>query len=294
MHTLRGAAEPIQSRADMRELRPRRGGHSGWRGVAQPTCQRTGRRYRRCLARLACIDRPQPGRDGAAAGDDAAESQPDRERSADDVVRAAAASRVACSASLRRISGCPRAGHGPSWTPLLRSTRPGGVRSAGGSTSTDPSWRGLRSGCTRRNTGCRSTPLIAGPGWIPDEPVELRSLRLTLDEQPHARCHRWVRGGDVCRRVRCAQPGQWFDSYTSAIRHLDPPRLFESRPSYRLLGEQLGTAQSPLRFSGVLRQDRCVRGTRPRAGHRLPPPGERASRLGRSAARCAAVPDCDR
>jgi hypothetical protein len=36
-------------------------------------------------------------------------------------------------------------------------------------------------------------------------------------------------------------PGQWFDSYTSAIRHLDPPRLFESRPSYRLLGEQLGT-----------------------------------------------------
>ncbi len=29
------------------------------------------------------------------------------------------------------------------------------------------------------------TTLIAGPGWIPDEPVGLRSLRLTLDEQPH-------------------------------------------------------------------------------------------------------------
>lgn len=29
------------------------------------------------------------------------------------------------------------------------------------------------------------TPLIAGPDWIPDEPVELRSLRLSLDEQEH-------------------------------------------------------------------------------------------------------------
>ncbi len=30
------------------------------------------------------------------------------------------------------------------------------------------------------------TPLIVGPGWIPDEPAELRSLQLTLDEQPHS------------------------------------------------------------------------------------------------------------
>jgi len=30
------------------------------------------------------------------------------------------------------------------------------------------------------------TPLIAGPGWIPDEPADLQSLRLTLDEQPQA------------------------------------------------------------------------------------------------------------
>lgn len=28
------------------------------------------------------------------------------------------------------------------------------------------------------------TPLIASPCWIADQPVELRSLRLTLDEQP--------------------------------------------------------------------------------------------------------------
>ncbi|MBV9144125.1 MAG: helix-turn-helix transcriptional regulator [Pseudonocardiales bacterium] len=82
------------------------------------------------------------------------------------------------------------------------------------------------------------TPLIAGPGWIPDEPVELRSLRLSLDEQEHGVA---IDGGEAETRPTrplCA-PGQWFDRYTSAMRHVDPPRLFESRPSYRLLGEQL-------------------------------------------------------
>lgn len=47
-----------------------------------------------------------------------------------------------------------------------------------------------------------------------------------------------MRGRDCSTRPLCA-PGQRFDSYPSAIRHLDPPRLFESRPSYRLLGKQL-------------------------------------------------------
>ncbi len=82
------------------------------------------------------------------------------------------------------------------------------------------------------------TPLIAGPGWIPDQPTELRSLRLTLDEQPHSVA---IDGGEaetLPTRPLCA-PGQWFDRYTSAIQHLDPPRLFESRPSYRLLSDQL-------------------------------------------------------
>jgi transcriptional regulator with XRE-family HTH domain len=84
------------------------------------------------------------------------------------------------------------------------------------------------------------TTLIAGPGWIPDEPAELRSLRLTLDEQPHTVAIDGSEAETLPSRALCAS-GQRFDSYTSAIRHLDPPRLFESRPSYRLLGEQLGT-----------------------------------------------------
>ncbi|MGB9138818.1 MAG: helix-turn-helix transcriptional regulator [Pseudonocardiaceae bacterium] len=83
------------------------------------------------------------------------------------------------------------------------------------------------------------TPLIAGPGWIPDEPAELRSLRLTLDEQPHSVAFDGSEAETLPTRPLCV-PGQWFDRYTSAIRHLEPPRLFESRPSYRLLGDQLG------------------------------------------------------
>ncbi len=82
------------------------------------------------------------------------------------------------------------------------------------------------------------TPLIAGPGWIPDEPIELRSLQLTLDEQPHSAAVEGTEAETLPTRPLCA-PGVWFDRYTSAIRHLDPPRLFESRPSYRLLSDQL-------------------------------------------------------
>jgi hypothetical protein len=80
--------------------------------------------------------------------------------------------------------------------------------------------------------------LIAGSGWIPDEPAELRSLRLTLDEQPHTVAIDGTEPQTLHTRPLCAS-GLWFDRYTSAIRHLDPPRLFESRPSYRLLGDQL-------------------------------------------------------
>jgi transcriptional regulator with XRE-family HTH domain len=82
------------------------------------------------------------------------------------------------------------------------------------------------------------TSLIAGPGWIPSEPAELRSLRLSLDEQPHAVTIDGSEAETLPTRPLCA-PGQWFDRYTSAIRHLDPPRLFESRPSYRLLSDHL-------------------------------------------------------
>lgn len=78
-------------------------------------------------------------------------------------------------------------------------------------------------------------PLIAPPEWLPPAPVDLRSLTLSLDEaeQPSV-----VDGSepesDRSRPLRVAD--ERFEHYTSAIKHLDTPKLFESRPSYRLLG----------------------------------------------------------
>lgn len=75
-------------------------------------------------------------------------------------------------------------------------------------------------------------PLIAAPEWLPLEPVPLRSIALSPDET-----------GPLCsvdgsepesvrtRPLRVADAP--FEHYTSAVKHLDRPTLFESHPSYR-------------------------------------------------------------
>lgn len=82
------------------------------------------------------------------------------------------------------------------------------------------------------------TPLIAAPDWLPDGPIPLDSVRLHLDEGPQGV---ELTGKEPetqqVRPLRAAETN--FDCYTSAIKHLDPPQLFESRPSYRLLGGSL-------------------------------------------------------
>jgi transcriptional regulator with XRE-family HTH domain len=82
------------------------------------------------------------------------------------------------------------------------------------------------------------TPLIAHPDWLPGEPVDLDALALQLDERPQTTA---VNGSEpesaLTRPLRTA--GSLFERYTSAIKHLSPPALFESRPSYRLLGTSL-------------------------------------------------------
>jgi transcriptional regulator with XRE-family HTH domain len=75
---------------------------------------------------------------------------------------------------------------------------------------------------------------LTHPGWLVAEPVELDSLALRLNEQPLTT---EINGSEPeserTRPLRTA--GRRFDRYTSAIKHLSPPALFESRPSYRLL-----------------------------------------------------------
>jgi transcriptional regulator with XRE-family HTH domain len=89
------------------------------------------------------------------------------------------------------------------------------------------------------------TTLIADPRWIPASPLPLRSLALELDEQPRPVA---VDGSesDTLRLRPLRSPTQHDDRYTAAVRRIDPPRLFESRPSYRLLNVDLDVRK--LRF----------------------------------------------
>lgn len=78
------------------------------------------------------------------------------------------------------------------------------------------------------------TPLIAAPGWIPPLPLPLRSLMLDFSERPlTVEVTGKEQATAAVRPLRA--PGVLFGSYSSAVKHLDPPALFESRPSYRLL-----------------------------------------------------------
>ena len=68
--------------------------------------------------------------------------------------------------------------------------------------------------------------------WVPDTPA----AKVTGAE-PETRKLRPLR-----------VPGQQFDRYTSAIRYLDPPSLFENRPSYRLLSLAWAGQTGAMRF----------------------------------------------
>ncbi|MFG1659111.1 helix-turn-helix domain-containing protein [Micromonospora chersina] len=79
------------------------------------------------------------------------------------------------------------------------------------------------------------TGLIAGPGWIPDAPVDLADIRLVEDVSAAAPM---LTGGE--REAGRVLPDlslmQSYSRYTRAIRDLAPPRLFEDRFAWRLLG----------------------------------------------------------
>ena len=91
------------------------------------------------------------------------------------------------------------------------------------------------------------TSLIAAPSWLPAEPVDLGAIDMA-----------WVTGSrqlrvtggepetEAVRPLRA--PGKQFDRYTSAIRYLDSPALFENRPSYRLHGLAWASGTGAMRF----------------------------------------------
>ncbi|SEP51257.1 helix-turn-helix domain-containing protein [Amycolatopsis saalfeldensis] len=84
-------------------------------------------------------------------------------------------------------------------------------------------------------------PFMARREWMPPAPVRLEDINLAWSD---GRIPITVAGTEpeAERALPLRAPGRRFDRYTSAIRYLDPPSLFENRPSYRLLGVDLTPA----------------------------------------------------
>ena len=86
------------------------------------------------------------------------------------------------------------------------------------------------------------TPLLAAPDWIPESPVPLAKIALTLTSRTFGRKTGMGEGGAV-GVVPYKRDGNRYGRYSDAVRELDAPAIFENRPIYRLAGADLaGTA----------------------------------------------------
>jgi transcriptional regulator with XRE-family HTH domain len=93
----------------------------------------------------------------------------------------------------------------------------------------------------------RRTTLIAPPSWLPPEPVDLADITMTwVPVAPAVRVSGAEPETRTLRPLRA--PGRQFERYTAAVRYLDPPKLFENRPSYRLLGLAWTGGTGAMRF----------------------------------------------
>jgi hypothetical protein len=100
----------------------------------------------------------------------------------------------------------------------------------------DPAWRLTR------------TPALALPSWLPSCPVPIEAVTLDWVPQP-PRPVITGREAELRSVLPLRAPGHAFRQYTSAIRYLSPPSLFENRPSYRLLDVSWGpSGQGTLQF----------------------------------------------
>lgn len=78
------------------------------------------------------------------------------------------------------------------------------------------------------------TALLSPAGWLPEAPVALDEIELAWVDGPQPST---IVGSEPEAQSLCPlrTSRQRFDRYTSAVRYVDSPALFENRPSYRLL-----------------------------------------------------------
>lgn len=91
-------------------------------------------------------------------------------------------------------------------------------------------------------------PMLTQGSWLPDKPIALEDIELEWEPSPPKPI---VVGQEPQTRslLPLRTRLQTFPNYSSAIRYLSPPSLFENRPCYRLLSASLtGQAEARLRF----------------------------------------------
>jgi hypothetical protein len=82
------------------------------------------------------------------------------------------------------------------------------------------------------------TTLLCRDEWIPDEPLELQ--RLTLNWQDDSPLPAVDGTGPQSEHIRPVDgDGTRYPTYAEALAAIDPPSVFENRPSYRILGADL-------------------------------------------------------
>lgn len=92
-----------------------------------------------------------------------------------------------------------------------------------------------------------NAPALAPREWTPSTPVRLEDITLEwVDESVGV----VVSGGEpeAAPVLPLRAPGQRYARYTSAIRYLDQPALFENRPSYRLVDLVTDGSSMRMRF----------------------------------------------
>jgi transcriptional regulator with XRE-family HTH domain len=92
-----------------------------------------------------------------------------------------------------------------------------------------------------------NTGLLTAPGWLPEEPVDLAAIELTYDANAPDPliCGTEPESDNVRPRASLTRR---YHHYTQAVRDLDPPRLFESRPCWRLLDLAWDGGKGAMRF----------------------------------------------
>jgi transcriptional regulator with XRE-family HTH domain len=82
-------------------------------------------------------------------------------------------------------------------------------------------------------------PILAGPGWLLDPPVDLDQVRLV---RAFDSCQAPALSGPTDHVLPLNQHGERYAGYSRAVRDLARPRLMENRLSYRLLDIRVGNS----------------------------------------------------